>query len=116
MSALEFKIALPVVKGGGIKIDDILVTPFVFRMTVSAIGCQLLVQPAMKAFPLLYIFGDIGMVMAVETAIRLIILVQGLVATLALLLKLGMTGNHLTRHEEQIQFSRNRRKTACKCL
>ena len=116
MSALESEIGQVVIEGCGIKIDDVLVPPLVFRMAVPAIIGQLLIQSSMKSLFLLNILGYIRMIMALETAISLIVLVQGLVATLTLLLKLGMPGNHLPRTEEQIQFSSLRRKTKCEQL
>jgi hypothetical protein len=73
-----------------------------FRMTMLTVFSLFRIEPAVIAHALFDILGDITMIMTRETALYLVSLFQCLMATLALLLKLGMTGNHRARHKDEI--------------
>lgn len=114
MRTFDFKIGQSVIERLGIQIHHIVASTFVLCMAMLAVLSQLLVQPPVIAFAQIDIGLDLCMVMAGETAARLISLLQSLMTTFTLLFKLSMTFDDRPWHQQQIQLAGNSRHRARK--
>ena len=80
-----------------------------FRMTVLTVVGQVLVQTPVITLSLIDIRLDILMVMTGQTTSSLTRLLQGFMATLALLFELGVSFDHRSRHQQQVKLAGYRR-------
>ena len=101
VAAFEFEIGGDVVEGLAIELDDIGGAALVIGMTVLAILAQGVCVAAVKTATVATIGSDVLVTGDTETRLRLP--GKWLVAALALFLKLGMSGNQGSRHDELLE-------------
>ena len=105
MRTLKLEIGQPMIERLGVQIHHVPVATFVLCMAVLTVVRQVLIQVSVITLPLFDIRLDILMVMTGEASSRLTRLLQGFVATLALLFELCVAFNHRPRHQQQIELA-----------